>query len=75
MRGQIFPNVCPPSSSFWKPCRMKTCEKFKPHMTIVPVTQHDLKKMLDEKFEPLTFSPGGYLSATRHGSGEVPNSR
>jgi hypothetical protein len=38
---------------------MKTCEKFKLHMTIVAVTQDDLKKMLDEKFEPPTFSPGG----------------
>jgi hypothetical protein len=37
----------------------ETGKKFNPHMTIVAVTQDDLKKMLDEKFEPLTFSPGG----------------
>ena len=34
-----------------------TGKKFNPHVTIGIATQHDLKKMLDEKFEAFTFSP------------------
>jgi hypothetical protein len=34
-------------------------EKFNPHVTIGIATQDYLKKLLDEKFEPFTFSPTG----------------
>jgi hypothetical protein len=37
----------------------ETGEKFNPHVTIGLATQDYLKKMLDEKFEPFTFSPTG----------------
>jgi hypothetical protein len=37
----------------------ETGEKFNPHVTIGIATQEYLKKMLDEKFEPFTFSPSG----------------
>jgi hypothetical protein len=36
-----------------------TGDKFNPHVTIGIGTQDYLKKMLDEKFEPFTFSPTG----------------
>jgi hypothetical protein len=37
----------------------ETGNKFNPHVTIGLATQDFLKKMLDEKFEPFTFSPAG----------------
>ena len=37
----------------------ETGKKFNPHVTIGLATQDYLKKMLDEKFEPFTFSPAG----------------
>ena len=37
----------------------QTGEKFNPHVTIGLATQDYLKKMVDEKFEPFTFSPAG----------------
>jgi hypothetical protein len=37
----------------------ETGEKFNPHVTIGIATQDYLKKMLEEKFEPFTFSPTG----------------
>jgi hypothetical protein len=37
----------------------ETGDKFNPHVTIGVATQDYLKKMLDEKFEPFTFSPVG----------------
>jgi hypothetical protein len=37
----------------------ETGDKFNPHVTIGIATQHDLKKLLEEKFEPFTFSPTG----------------
>ena len=37
----------------------ETGKKFNPHVTIGLATQDDLKKLLDEKFEPFTFSPVG----------------
>jgi hypothetical protein len=36
-----------------------TGKKFNPHVTIGIATQDYLKKMLDEQFEPFTFSPTG----------------
>jgi hypothetical protein len=36
-----------------------TGDKFNPHVTIGISTQDDLKKLLEEKFEPFTFSPTG----------------
>jgi len=33
--------------------------KFNPHVTIGLASQDYLKQMLDEKFEPFTFSPAG----------------
>jgi hypothetical protein len=37
----------------------ETGRKFNPHVTIGVASQEYLKKMLDEKFEPFTFSPSG----------------
>jgi hypothetical protein len=37
----------------------ETGDKFNPHVTIGIATQDDLKKMVEEKFEPFTFSPTG----------------
>jgi phosphoglycolate phosphatase-like HAD superfamily hydrolase len=37
----------------------QTGKKYHPHVTIGVSTQDDLEKMLDEKFEPFTFSPVG----------------
>jgi hypothetical protein len=37
----------------------ETGEKFNPHVTIGIATEGDLKRMLEEKFEPFTFSPTG----------------
>jgi hypothetical protein len=37
----------------------ETGKKFNPHVTIGLATQDYLKKLLDEKFEPFTFSPVG----------------
>jgi hypothetical protein len=37
----------------------ETGDKFNPHVTIGIATQDYLKKMLEEKFEPFTFSPTG----------------
>ena len=37
----------------------ETGDKFNPHVTIGIATQDDLKKMLEEKCEPFTFSPTG----------------
>lgn len=37
----------------------QTDKKFSPHVTIGLASQDYLKKMLDEKFEPFTFSPAG----------------
>jgi hypothetical protein len=37
----------------------ETGDKFNPHVTIGIATQYDLKKLLEEKFEPFTFSPTG----------------
>jgi hypothetical protein len=37
----------------------ETGDKFNPHVTIGLATQDYLKQMLDEKFEPFTFSPVG----------------
>ena len=34
-------------------------KKFNPHVTIGLATQDVLKKLVDEKFEPFTFSPAG----------------
>jgi hypothetical protein len=37
----------------------ETGDKFNPHVTIGIATQDDLKKLLEEKFAPFTFSPVG----------------
>ena len=37
----------------------QTAERFNPHVTIGIASQDYLKKMLDEKFKPFTFSPAG----------------
>ena len=37
----------------------ETGDKFNPHVTIGIATQDYLKKMLEEKFKPFTFSPTG----------------
>jgi hypothetical protein len=47
----------------------ETGDKFNPHVTIGIATQNDLKKMLEEKFEPFTFSPTGRRSTISATSG------